>query len=209
MEIWLRLGCAAQTMLLQALRASSFALAAAPLFPHFRPSLLFFPPDFGVFLCGFWRASWLWVIQTVTADCGHARLGRPSSEVGSCSWRARREPSEGRVWGLSPVGVHSQVRVWVLRGSDEGLRGFLGAVGLYVPRKGLGVLAHPPAISQASGLPFTTHHAPYGFHSGACIPVAPSCLLYVMGDTPSQVTPQECGWFRDTQAGQRLPTLGQ
>lgn len=149
----MRLECDAQTMLLQALRASRFVLAAAPLFPHFCPSLLFFPPDFGVFLCGFWRASWLWVIQTVTADCGHVRLGRPSSEVGSCSWRARRVPSEGRVWGLSPVGVQSQVRVWVLRGSDEGLWGFLGAVGLYVPRKGLGVLAHPPPFLRPLACP--------------------------------------------------------
>ena len=72
-------------------------------------------------------------------------------------------------------------------------------MGLHVPWRGLGVLA-PPFSGHWPALHYP--HAPHGFHSGACIPVVRSCLFYMMVGTPSQVTPQECGWFRDTEAGQ-------
>ena len=88
-----------RALLLQQLRSSPTSVF------HYCSSL----QVLGLFLCGFWRASRLQVIQTVTADYGRVRLGRLSSEDGSCPWCARRAPSEGRVRGFSPAAVQSQV----------------------------------------------------------------------------------------------------
>lgn len=103
----------------------------------------------------------------------------------------RRAPSEAGARGFSPAAVWSQL---IQAGASENLARASWEPWDF-PYTSERFRSFSLPLSQASGLPFIL---PHGSHS---------CLLYTMRGKPSQVTPQECGWFRDTQAGQPLPTL--